>query len=214
MSPFRTTTRGNAELDIPVGHVFTQPWPAGGRRDLVIYYQYRADRARRTLRGIDRQVAKAAEAVAAPGPVKRRRFMALDGATTSVNRELEAKARSLAGLKGYLPTCWPAPMARRSPQSSFEIEKTFRMAKSDLQARPIYHHLRDSTEALLTIVFGALAVSRWIERQTGWSIRKQDRRPLLHHPDPSQAAHHYRRRTLPAGLRAALDQIHGRPAAR
>ena len=30
--------------DIPDGHVFTQPWPAGpngGRRDQVIYYQYR-----------------------------------------------------------------------------------------------------------------------------------------------------------------------------
>jgi Transposase DDE domain len=33
--------------DIPDGQVFTQPWPAGpngGRRDQVIYYQYRADR--------------------------------------------------------------------------------------------------------------------------------------------------------------------------
>jgi hypothetical protein len=52
---------------IPDGHVFTQPWPAGpdgGRRDQVIYYQYRADRARRTLRGIDEQVAKAEQAVA------------------------------------------------------------------------------------------------------------------------------------------------------
>jgi hypothetical protein len=46
------------------------------------------------------------------------------------------------------------------------------MAKSDLQARPVYHHLRDSIEAHLTIVFAALAVSRWIENQTGWSIRK------------------------------------------
>ena len=45
--------------EIPDGQVFTQPWPAGpdgGRRDQVIYYQYKADRARRTLRGIDEQV--------------------------------------------------------------------------------------------------------------------------------------------------------------
>ena len=46
------------------------------------------------------------------------------------------------------------------------------MAKSDLQARPIYHRIRDSIEAHLTIVFAALAVSRWIEHQTRWSIRK------------------------------------------
>ena len=53
--------------DIPDAHVFIQPWPAGPkdkRRDQVIYYQFRAERARRTLRGIDEQVAKAAKAVA------------------------------------------------------------------------------------------------------------------------------------------------------
>jgi hypothetical protein len=53
--------------DIGDGQVFTQPWPAGpngGRRDQVIYYQYKADRARRSLRGIDEQIAKAEQAVA------------------------------------------------------------------------------------------------------------------------------------------------------
>jgi len=57
-------------------------------------------------------------------------------------------------------------------QSGLPLEKTFRMSKSDLQARPIYHHKRESIEAHLTIVFAALAVSRWIEAQTGWSVRK------------------------------------------
>jgi hypothetical protein len=54
------------------GHVFIQPWPAGpngGRRDQVIYYQYRADRARRTLRGIDEQVTAESGAI---GVTKRR----------------------------------------------------------------------------------------------------------------------------------------------
>lgn len=46
------------------------------------------------------------------------------------------------------------------------------MAESDPQARPIYHRRRDSIEAHLTIVFAALAISRSIEHQTGWSIRK------------------------------------------
>ncbi len=45
------------------------------------------------------------------------------------------------------------------------------MSKHDLQARPIYHHLRESIEAHLTIVMAALAVSNWIETTTGWSIR-------------------------------------------
>ena len=93
--------------DIPDGHVFTQPWPATtaekarGIPDRVIYYQYRHDRARRTLRGIDEQVAKAEKAVAGKAPVKRNRYIKLSGATKSVNRDLETKTRALAGLKGY-----------------------------------------------------------------------------------------------------------------
>jgi Transposase DDE domain len=49
---------------IPDGQVFTQPWSATsaekarGIPDRVIYYQYRHDRARRTLRGIDEQSPK------------------------------------------------------------------------------------------------------------------------------------------------------------
>ncbi len=54
----------------------------------------------------------------------------------------------------------------------WQVEKSFRMSKTDLRARPIYHHKRDSIEAHLTIVMAALAVSRWLERETGWSIRK------------------------------------------
>jgi hypothetical protein len=46
------------------------------------YYQYRADRARRTLRGIDEQVAKAERAVAGTTPVKRNRFVRLAGGAT------------------------------------------------------------------------------------------------------------------------------------
>ena len=93
------------DSEIPDGHVFTQPWPPGPnetRRDQVIYYQYKADRARRTLRGIDEQIAKAEKAVAGKAPVKRNRFVTITGGDKKVNRQLEAKARALAGLKGYI----------------------------------------------------------------------------------------------------------------
>ena len=206
--------------DIPDGHVFTQPWPAGPtskRRDQQIYYQYRADRARRTLRGIDEQVAKAAKAVAGLAPVKRNRFIALDGATKSVNRELEAKARDLAGLKGYVTNLAACPdgtpvtadFVIGSYHELWNIEKSFRMSKSDLQARPIYHRKRDSIEAHLTIVFAALAVSRWIEARTGWSIRKFVRKARRYRTVEIQAG----RRTItaadpvPDDLRQALNAI-------
>ena len=45
------------------------------------------------------------------------------------------------------------------------------MSKHDLRARPIYHRKRDSIEAHLSVVFAALAVTRFIEDRAGWSIK-------------------------------------------
>jgi hypothetical protein len=89
------------------------------------------------------------------------------------------------------------------------------MSKHDLQARPVYHHLRDSIEAHLTIVFAALAVSRWIEHQTGWSIRKFVKTARRYRTIEIQAGQHTITAAdpLPADLRAAIDQIHGPTAA-
>jgi Transposase DDE domain len=167
----------NPGRDMPDGLILTQPWPAGAadsRRDQVIYYQYRHDRARRSLRGIDEQIAKAERAVAGQTPVKRNRFVKLTGATKTVNRALEAKARGLAGIKGYVTdlTGVDAQFVISAYHRLFEIEKSFRMSKSDLQARPIFHRKRESIEAHLAVVFAALATSRWIEHETGWSIKR------------------------------------------
>jgi hypothetical protein len=68
----------------------------------------------------------------------------------------------------------------------FEIEKSFRMSKSDVQARPIYHRKRGSIDAHLTIVFAALVVSRWIEARTGWSITPREI-PPRHRPTHARA---------------------------
>ena len=92
--------------DIPDGHVFTQPWPANakekaaGQHDRTIFYRYQADRARRTLRGIDEQVGKAEQAVAGKVPVKRNRIVTLSGGDRAVNRDLEAKARGAGRHQG------------------------------------------------------------------------------------------------------------------
>ena len=97
----------------------------------------------------------------------------------------------------------------------FQIEKSFRMAKSDLQARPIYHRTRDSIEAHLTIVFAALAVSRWIEHRTGWSIRKFVKTARRYRTVQIQAGPHTITAAdpLPDGLHQAIDHIHGQTGA-
>jgi transposase len=174
VAEWRRTHPGEPLAD---GQIFVQPIIMGTKADprrRIIFYQYRADRARRTLKGIDQQIAKAQKAVAGQAAIKRNRFVQLTGATKTINRELEAKARALAGLKGYV-TNLPDPtpeFVMGAYHQLWQIEKSFRMSKTDLRARPIYHHKRDSIEAHLTIVMAALAVSRWLERQTGWSIKK------------------------------------------
>jgi hypothetical protein len=72
------------------------------------------------------------------------------------------------------------------------------MSKHDLQGRPIYHHQRDLIEAHLTIVFAALAVSRWIEDRTGWSIKKFVRAARRHRTIEIQGKPRHHRRRLPA----------------
>ncbi|ETZ97103.1 transposase DDE domain protein [Mycobacterium kansasii 732] len=205
--------------DIPDGHIFTQAWPASSKEkargipDRVIFYQYRADRARRTLRGIDEQVAKAQAAVDGKAPLKRNRFITVTGENRSVNRELEAKARELAGIKGYTTnlTGQTADFVIDAYHQLWRIEKAFRMSKHDLAARPIYHHKRESIEAHLNIVFAALAVSHWIEHQTGWSIRQFVRTTRRYRTVDIRAGQHTLTAAdpLPADLRDALAQISG-----
>jgi len=217
---FQQWRQDHADEEIPDGHIFTQPWPAGPtdkRRDQLIYYQYRHDRARRTLRGIDQQVAKAEKAVAGTVPVKRNRFITLSGGTKKVNRTLEAKARALAGLKGYITNLEgvTAEFVIDAYHRLFQIEKSFRMSKHDLQARPIYHRKRDSIEAHLTVVFAALAMSRWIEQATSWSIKKFVRTARRYRTIQIQAGSQTITAAdpLPDDLRTALEQIHRPPAA-
>jgi len=198
------------------GQVFVQPWPAGPadkRRDHTFIYSYRADRARRTLHGIDQQIAKAENAVAGKTPVKRNRYVHLTGATKSVNRALEARNRALAGIKAYvtnLPNPDPAQVIGAYSRL-LNVERSFRMSKTDLAARPIYHHTRESIEAHLTIVFAALAVSRWIENTTGWSIRKFVTTTRRYRTITIQAGDHTITAAdpIPDELQTALDTIHG-----
>ena len=219
----RAWREANPGADFSDGQIWTQPWPAGPtdkRRDQIHYYQWKHDRARRTLKGIDDQVAKAEQAVAGKTAIKRNRFVQLHGGTRTVNRELEAKARSLAGLKGYVTNLTHAPdgtpitaeFVLGAYPRLLQVEKSFRMSKHDLQARPVYHHKRESIEAHLNVVFAALAVTRWIEDTTGWSIRRFVRTARRYRTITIQAGQHTISAAdpIPDDLREAIDKINQR----
>lgn len=139
-----------------------------------IIYQYREKRARLDIKNIELQVVKAKRIVNGAAPVKRNRFISLESEKKILNQNLIEKAYALAGIKGYVTN-----LNLSSPEEIitayhqlFNVEATFRMAKSDLKARPVFHRKRDAIEAHLTIVFTGLAVSRRLEKLTGLSIKR------------------------------------------
>jgi hypothetical protein len=169
--------RDNPDLEPADGMTLTQPTVTGPKADQrrrTTIYQYKTDRARRLLHGIDQQVAKAEKAVAGQAAIKRNRFVTLTGGTRAVNRDLETKARALAGWKPYVTNLLDADPAWviGAYHQLWRIEHAFRMSKHDLRARPVYHHKRESIDAHLAVVFAALAISHRIEARTGWTIKK------------------------------------------
>ena len=118
----------------------------------------------------------------------------------------------MAGIKGYVTNLQhpDADTVVGAYHQLWQVEKSFRMSKHDLQARPIYHHQRESIEAHLSIVFAALAVSRWIEHHTGWSIRRFVRTTRRYRTIEIQAGDHTITAAdpLPQDLHQALTAIH------
>lgn len=85
-----------------------------------------------------------------------------------------ACAQALVGLKGYV-TNVPVNVMRASEiiakyHDLWHVEKSLRMSKSDLDARPMFNLMRDAIEAHPTIVFTALAVAHAVQSRTGLSF--------------------------------------------
>jgi hypothetical protein len=138
-----------------------------------VIYQYRAKRAALDLRNIEKQIAKARKVLSGQIPVKRMKFLSVTAKSKKLNQKLIDKTKTLAGIKGYVTNLdIPDEQVIAYYHQLFQIEATFRMAKSDLRARPIYHQNREAIEAHLTIVLTALAISRTIERKIGISIKQ------------------------------------------
>lgn len=138
-----------------------------------VIYQYRSKRAALDLRNIDKALAKAQNMIEGKAEFKRNRFLKVTGSRREINHKLVDEARRKAGIKGYVTDLDIPPLeVIDAYHQLFQVERSFRMSKSDLKARPIFHHQRDSIEAHLTIVFAALAIARRIQASTDLSIKK------------------------------------------
>lgn len=145
-------------------------------RERRVVYQWRFARSKRDNRNINAMVAKAENIAAGKAPFSRVRFLKITGETTELNQGTVDRARRLAGLKGYVTNLGKKQMDGAAVITAYhdlwKVEASFRMTKSDLRARPIFHHTKDAIEAHLTVVLAALAVARHLQDLAGISIKK------------------------------------------
>jgi Transposase DDE domain len=168
--------RGNHLPDGATIETTRQMGTGAKARDRRVVYHYAFKRAQHDNRAINAMVERAEKVASGERPLKKDRFVAFSDTSTSVNWDLVERARSLAGIKGYVTNIDPAvmdgPAVVAAYHDLYQVERSFRMTKSDLAARPIFHRLEDSIQAHLTVVFAALAVSRDAQERSGLSINK------------------------------------------
>jgi len=145
------------------------------RRD-NLFYEYLSNRAKKDKADNDKQIEKAQYYLRNPSKaLKRSKFLQnLNKKTFRVNQTLIEKHRLLEGIKGYrtnINNLNPKLLIDRY-KDLWKVEQSFRIAKSDLEARPIYHRKRSSIEYHILIVFVALCMARVIEIEKGESIKK------------------------------------------
>ena len=147
-------------------------------------WAYSAKRARRDQKTLHAQEARARAIVKGEKKAKSARFVKVRGDDRNFDEASLARAQSLVGLKGYVTnvpiSVMPAAEVIAKYHDLWHVERSFRMSKTDLDARPMFNRVRDAIEAHLTIVFAALAVSHAIQARTGLSIGKvvKQLRPL------------------------------------
>jgi len=158
--------------------------PSQHARSWRAVWAYSTKRAVRDAKTLTLQENRAKAVVAGEKTTRAPRFVTNTTGGLVLDEVSLARARRLVGLKGYVTnieaSVMPAGEVIASYHALWQVEASFRMSKTDLRARPIFHHDRDAIEAHLTIVVTALAVARHLQNQTGMSIKKIVRtlRPL------------------------------------
>jgi len=123
-------------------------------RQRRVIYQWKFKRQKHDDRTINLMIAKAEKIAAGTTALRKARFLKITGATKELDQATIDRARQLAGLKGYVTNLpveqMPGQAAIDAYHDLWQVERSFRMTKSDLRARPVFHHQREAIEAHLT----------------------------------------------------------------
>jgi transposase len=141
--------------------------------DLVC--DFSAKRYSKDKREMEKQISKAEKLLINPGNIKRAKFISSEQQAYVLNTSLIEKTKQLLGIKGYYTNLSKAEVSDslviEHYHNLWHVEQAFRIAKSDLQFRPIYHFKQQSIEVHILICFMALAVCKYMELKTGKSTK-------------------------------------------
>lgn len=134
-------------------------------------------RYRKDKREMEKQIQKARRLLAEAKGVKQTKFLKNKNKKKTVqilNTGLIEKTELLLGIKGYYTNL--ADVDDQTIISHYHrlwhVEQAFRIAKSDLAIRPVYHFKKQTIEAHILICFLALAICRYLELKTQHSTKK------------------------------------------
>ena len=125
---------------------------------------------------MQKQIEKAKLFIAKNESGRRIKFIKKEKASYLFDEALRQKTEILLGIKGYCTNIPETVLYNEEIISHYHslwrVEQAFRMSKSDLRARPIFHHTHDAIKAHVLICFMALMVGKYIEIKIGYSLRK------------------------------------------
>lgn len=141
---------------------------------LKLVISYSNDRAKKDaynrekgLKRLEKQIKKGRLTKANVNNRGYNKFLKLEGEiAVSLDQDKVVQDSQWDGLKGYISN---ADLTKNqiieNYQHLWQIEKAFRISKSDLKIRPIYHRLQRRIEAHISITFAAYKVYKELERQ-------------------------------------------------
>lgn len=134
-------------------------------------------RHRKDKHEMDQQIKKVVDILNHPAkdkkPIKIKFLRNIRKTKYCLNQKLVDKTKLLLGIKGYYTNLDKVGNQEIIKQyhNLWRVEKAFRIAKSDLRARPIYHFRNQTIQAHILICFMALCVAKYIEITTGKSVQ-------------------------------------------
>lgn len=140
--------------------------------ELVV--QYSQKRCNKDTRELEKQIQRArAESGRETTKLKKLKYLKNTESTFIVDEALITKNTKLLGIKGYVTDL---DLSHQEIidyyHNLFKIEHAFRISKSDLEVRPIFHHKEESIKNHILLCFVALAISVYLELKTKLSIKE------------------------------------------